>query len=63
MNTSRAQLPETCPNCGTEPLAIIHDTGKASQGYERKGSYCLVDGDVADTPHLIDELYYVHDSE
>lgn len=56
------QIPEKCPECGDRPLVIIHDTGKASDGYELEGSYCLVDGGVTDTPHLIDELYYIHNS-
>jgi hypothetical protein len=54
-------IPKTCPECGREALAVVHDTGKAAAVYESHGTCCTVDGNEVDTALVRDRLFYVHD--
>jgi hypothetical protein len=54
-------IPRTCPECGREALAVVHDTGKAAAVYGVHGTHCTVDGNEVDTALVRDRLFYVHD--
>jgi hypothetical protein len=54
-------VPRTCPVCGDEPVAVVHDTGTAARPYEVTGGYCTVRDTEVDTAHMRDRLSYVHD--